>query len=403
MPSSRKIAVIGNGIAGITIAYQLARQGAKVTIYDKEKYPAMGTSYANGAQLSVCNSQVWNTWPMVRKGISWMFRKDAPFYIHPSLSYDKMRWLLQFLNVTRKNQFIENTKKTIELALASRAAYTEIIDEEMISFNQVRAGILHVYTNEDSLANAISHTNLMESSGCDWKYLSPDECRESDPSLRNNQLMVGGIMSGNDTTGDCHQFVSNLSKILVEKYHANIIYGHDVKHISPIYSEVIVDEEAYDDIVIATGTDSQRWGKKFGDHLNIYPVKGYSVTVTLPNTDYGYAPWVSLLDDDAKIVCSRVATNQIRIAGTAELAGNNLDIKRERILPLLNWVNKWFPNIDTRKYSPWAGLRPMTPNMLPHYRQGNHKRVWYHTGHGHLGFTMAPGTAKILSKLMLDK
>jgi D-amino-acid dehydrogenase len=112
-----------------------------------------------------------------------------------------------------------------------------------------------------------------------------------------------------------------------------------------------------------------------------------------------HVPRVSLLDDQAKIVTSMLG-NRLRIAGTAELAGENYDIRRDRIEPLLKWVHKNFPKIDTSNYSSWTCLRPMTPDMMPIVSRSNTQGVYYHTGHGHLGWTLSPATAKQLVNLI---
>jgi len=99
----KTVAVIGAGIAGITSAYYLARAGYQVSVYDKEHYPAMQCSYANGGQISVSNSQTWNTWSNVIKGLKWLGRKDAPLLIRPNLDWDKAKWLAKFLKHTAAN------------------------------------------------------------------------------------------------------------------------------------------------------------------------------------------------------------------------------------------------------------------------------------------------------------
>jgi D-amino-acid dehydrogenase len=134
--------------------------------------------------------------------------------------------------------------------------------------------------------------------------------------------------------------------------------------------------------------------------MPIYPVKGYSITIELDEESIKHAPTTSLLDDEAKIVTARLG-NKLRIAGTAELDGENYDIRQDRITPLLDWVHTNFPKINTSNYSSWACLRPMTPNMLPIVSQSkNNKNVFYNTGHGHLGWTLAPATAKSVVNLI---
>jgi len=131
--------------------------------------------------------------------------------------------------------------------------------------------------------------------------------------------------------------------------------------------------------------------------VNIYPVKGYSITVNLNDAaSQAGAPMVSLLDDKAKIVTSRLGADRFRIAGTAEFNGENRDIRADRVKPLVEWCETHFPDVSTENVVPWAGLRPMMPNMMPRVGRGSHARVFYNTGHGHLGWTLSPATAEII-------
>ena len=138
-----------------------------------------------------------------------------------------------------------------------------------------------------------------------------------------------------------------------------------------------------------------------GDRVNIYPVKGYSITVPLNDiTSQQSAPWVSLLDDDAKIVTSRLGHDRFRVAGTAEFNGFNRDIREDRVRPLVNWTRELFPGVDTSASVPWAGLRPMNPNMMPKVGAGSKPGVYYNTGHGHLGWTLSGATAAMIAEQM---
>jgi D-amino-acid dehydrogenase len=145
---------------------------------------------------------------------------------------------------------------------------------------------------------------------------------------------------------------------------------------------------------------SRRLGQQVGDRINVYPVKGYSITVSLlEKADQAAAPWTSLLDDKAKIVTSRLGLTRFRVAGTAEFNGQNKDIRAERIAPLVNWCRTHFAGMSTRQVIPWAGLRPMMPDMLPRVMRGPTPRVLYNTGHGHLGWTLSAATADAVAVL----
>ena len=398
-----RIAVIGAGIAGISAAYWLAKKGACVTIYEQERYPAMRTSYANGSQLSVCNSAVWNTWPLIMKGLKWMLKKDAPLYINPRPDLAKLEWLARFVGVAATGDATSNTEETIGLALAGRAAVNAIEADEGIAFDRVRKGILHVYTDYGSFNDASAMKSVMENAGCEWKLMTSYDCRAVEPTISSSMPICGGIYTASDSTGDMHAFTVALSSAMEKRYGCAIATGVRVDRIERAGNGVLVNNDAYDHVVIAAGADVPRIAKMVGDRHCIYPVKGYSITVDLQtDLDRAAAPMVSLLDEDAKIVCSRLGDGRLRIAGTAELGGHDRDIKMHRIKPLLDWTARWFPGVSTRSHRSWAGLRPMTPNMLPIVGPGRIPGVWYHAGHGHLGWTIAPGTGRILADQIMQ-
>ena len=147
---------------------------------------------------------------------------------------------------------------------------------------------------------------------------------------------------------------------------------------------------------------SREFAGMLGDHVNIYPVKGYSITVCLDDErSQSAAPWVSLLDDNAKIVTSRLGVDRFRVAGTAEINGFNRDIRADRVAPLVEWTRRLFPQVSTARVIPWAGLRPMMPSMLPRVGQGKRAGVYYNTGHGHLGWTLSAATAESIAETIL--
>jgi D-amino-acid dehydrogenase len=387
----KKIAVVGAGIAGVTAAYFLAKKGHKVVVFERERYAAMKTSYANGGQISVSNSEVWTTWSNVKKGIKWMFLKDAPLLIRPTLEWRKIKWLAAFLKHTLMMDYGRNTADTIRLGLESRQLLKQISEKEGIEFDQSFCGILHFYKSQQYFNAAAEVQELYQANGCEWDLVTNSDIRNIESTL-NLENVIGGAWTASDWTGDIHKFCRQLADVMQEKYNVEFVYDNDIKDVAEL--------EYYDNVVVANGVDAYHLAKTVGDNLPIYPVKGYSITIELDDESAKHAPNVSLLDDEAKIVTARLG-NRFRVAGTAELCGENWDIRRDRIEPLLNWVHKNFPNIDTSKYTSWACLRPMTPNMLPIIKQSNtNPKVFYHVGHGHLGWTLSAATAKNLSNFI---
>jgi len=390
---SKHVAVIGAGITGITTAYYLAKKGYSVTVYEQEPHAAMRTSYANGGQISVSNSEVWTTWSNVKKGIKWLFKKDAPLLIRPRLDFKQWKWIAKFLYNTATNQYEKNTSETIKMGLESSKLYKEMMYTEKLSFDQSPSGILHFYKDEQYFEAAKQAQYIYRSNGAEWDIINTQRVKELDSSLEKVEGIVGGAWTLSDWTGDIHKFCIDLERVLKKKYGVTFIYNKTTT--KDIMLQLV---NLYDAVVVCAGVGSVDIAKSVGDTLDIYPVKGYSITIN--NVDKKHLPVVSLLDDQAKIVTASLG-NRFRVAGTAELAGENYDIRHDRVKPLLDWVRTNFPNMDTSDYSSWACLRPMTPNMMPITKQSDkNDKVYYNTGHGHLGWTLGPVTAKQIAEMI---
>ena len=408
---SLDIAVIGAGITGITTAYNLAKRGARVTIFDRHPYAAMETSYANGGQLSASNAEVWNSWSTVLKGLKWMTTPGAPLLVNPKPSWHKFSWMMEFVRSIPKYE--ENTVTTVRLALEARDHLRRMAADEGIDFDCEDRGILHFYESKKDWEAADRVTRLLAKGGLDRHAVTPSEMCSIEPALRGNYF--GGFYTPSDFTGDFHKFTNGLAKacerigVVMRLSDEVLSVGASDRNVTVISqsTEPHLEKTApptsvgtFDRVVVCGGVMSRTLAHALGDRVNVYPVKGYSITVQLPEkADQEAAPWVSLLDDAAKIVTSRLGRNRFRVAGTAEFNGYNRDIRAERIDPLINWCRAHFPGMSTRQSVPWTGLRPMMPDMLPRVSRGRNPRVFYNTGHGHLGWTLSAATADAVAAL----
>ena len=398
----KHIAVIGGGITGITTAYSLTKRGFDVTVYEKHRYAAMETSFANGGQLSASNAEVWNNWQTVIKGMKWMFHSDAPLLVNPKPSWHKMSWFAEFIAAIP--QYEKNTTETTRMAIAAREHLFSWAKEEGIDFDLKEQGILHIYRDRAGFDHAAKVSKLLAAGGLERRAVTPDEMKAIEPTLAGTYY--GGFFTESDSTGDIHKFTSGLADA-IQRRGVKTCYGHTVTELSADQSHAWVTSfdgeqqirNTFDGVVVCAGVGSKELAAKLGDRVNIYPVKGYSITVELDDeASRRAAPTVSLLDDATKLVTSRLGDDRFRIAGTAEFNGYNRNIRDDRIRPLTRWVEQCFPGVCTRRVVPWAGLRPMLPTMMPRVGPGRLPTVFYNTGHGHLGWTLSAITAEMLAE-----
>lgn len=401
------IAVIGGGITGVTTAYALAKRGFSVTLFERHRYAAMDTSFANGGQLSASNAEVWNHWSTVLKGIKWMLKSDAPLLVNPTPSRHKLSWFAEFMgNIPNYRQ---NTIETTRLAIAAREHLFAWAAEEGVDFDLKKEGILHIYRDRKGFDHAAEVTKLLAAGGLERRAVTPDEMRAIEPTLAGDYY--GGFYTESDSTGDIHKFTNGLARA-IKRLGVNCCWGADVARVHSdgktatvsMRTPEGVEDHTFDGMVVCAGVGSREMAAQLGDRVNVYPVKGYSITVNLlDEQSQRSAPMVSLLDDETKLVTSRLGIDRFRVAGTAEFNGFNRDIRADRIKPLVDWVNQCFPGVNTRQVVPWAGLRPMLPSMMPRVGAGRRANVFYNTGHGHLGWTLSAVTADMVAGQIAER
>lgn len=402
------VAVIGAGITGVTTAYALSLQGYDVTVIDKLRYPAMETSFANGGQLSACNAEVWNNHGTILKGLKWMMRKDAPLLFNPKPSWHKYSWIAEFVRAIAGYE--KNTVDTVKLAIAAREHLYKWADDEHIDFDLKQCGILHIYHTPSGFESGKKVSAMLKKGGLDRQTVTNEEIHQIEPTLQGNYY--GGFFTPSDATGDIHKYTRGLAQACLRRgvkflqdTTVERITSSGNKHTIFVSTLESGQENAHhldaDAVVVSAGVGSRKLAHMLGDRINIYPVKGYSISVYLDSLESQQAaPTVSLLDEEAKIVTSRLGDDRLRIAGTAEYNGSNKDIRADRIQPLTDWSRRNFHNAATDRVVPWVGLRPMMPDMMPRVQKGSRPGIFYNTGHGHLGWTLSAATAQMIAQII---
>jgi D-amino-acid dehydrogenase len=350
---------------------------------------------------------VWTHWSTILKGLKWMLKSDAPLLVNPAPTWHKLSWFAEFISAMP--HYERNTVETARLAVAAREHLFAWAAEEGIDFDHKREGILHIYRDKKGFDHAGRVSALLAKGGLPRRAVTPDEMKAIEPTLAGTYY--GGYFTESDSTGDIHKFTNGLAAAAA-RLGVHTLYGQDVTSVQTNGTQAVItvaQEDAspsvhtFDGVVVCAGVASRDFAAQLGDRVNIYPVKGYSITVNLTDEQSQKgAPQVSLLDDETKLVTSRLGVDRFRVAGTAEFNGVDRDIRADRIRPLIDWVEQCFPSINTRSVVPWAGLRPMMPNMMPRVGRGKAANVFYNTGHGHLGWTLSAITADMVGNVVAE-
>ncbi|PKO85576.1 MAG: amino acid dehydrogenase [Betaproteobacteria bacterium HGW-Betaproteobacteria-12] len=402
-----KILVLGAGVVGTTSAWYLARAGHEVTVVDRQAQAGMETSYANGGQISVSHAEPWANPHVFSRLSQWLGREDAPLLWRWRADPAQLAWGLRFLGECRPGATRRNMAAIVALSLYSRQQLGLLRDELGLQYDQLTRGILHIYTDRQEFAAASEAARSMRAFGVERETVDVDACLQIEPALADaRHLLVGGDYTGADESGDAHRFTQALAARAAEAG-VSFRYGLSIDKLAPggrrlagiVVSHAggaeLLTADAY---VVALGSYSPLLLKPLGIGVPVYPAKGYSAT--LPLADASSAPTVSITDDERKLVFSRLG-QRLRIAGTAEFNGYNLELNAVRCQALIQRTRQLFPRLEIAGPPEfWCGLRPATPSNRPLIGATRYDNLWLNTGHGTLGWTMACGSAAALAELI---
>jgi len=412
-----KVIVLGAGIIGVATAWYLLEQGHEVTVVDRQSDAALETSFANGAQISVCFCEPWANAGAPLKVAKWLLRDDSPLLFRPRLEPAQWIWGLSFLKECTTAAFERNVEQLVQLGRYSHEALKDVVAATDIEYNRLERGILHFFSSQQDFDNGVEAAKIMQSHGVDRRILDHDQVLQVEPALANFQGRVyGGTYTPSDESGDARVFTQKLAQKCIERG-AVFLFDHDIESLDKVgdgIASVRVRDRATgqkqllraDAFVNALASYAPALMKPLGEFLNIYPAKGYSATLRLKKPES--AAVVSLLDDTRKLAISRLG-DYVRIAGTAEMAGFNLDLdnpkSRTRCEALVKRYEELFPGVaDHSEPNFWTGLRPSTPSNIPYIgRSKRASNLWINAGHGTLGWTHGAGSGKALAELIAGR
>jgi len=398
-----KVVVLGSGVIGVSTAYYLAKAGHEVVVLDRQPEAAMETSFANAGEVSPGYSAPWAGPGMPVKAIKWMLHKHSPLVIRPRLDIYMIRWLYRMLKNCNLPAYRINKARMLRVATYSRDCLEELRRETGIAYDERCRGTLQMFRDQKGLDDAAKDVEILKEFGVGHSLLDRDGCIGQEPALKHvAEKVAGGLLLPGDETGDCFRFTQGLAERAAAlgvrfKPETTIkrlaVEGGKVTHV-----ETSRGWETGDAFVAALGSYTPLLVRPHGIRTQVYPVKGYSVTV--PIIDEDGAPVSTMMDEKSKVAITRLG-DRIRAAGTAELTGYNLDLSHGRCAMLFHIVHDLFPRGgDLSDVKFWTGLRPMIPDGGPLIGPTRVENLYLNTGHGTLGWTMGPGSGKLLADLL---
>ena len=412
-----KIIVLGGGVIGVSTAWALVRQGAEVTLIDRQPDVAMETSFANAGQVSPGYSTPWAAPGIPLKAMKWLFQRHAPLSIRPDGSLFQWRWMAAMLANCSAERYAVNKERMMRLSEYSRDCLRQWRAETGIAYDARSQGTLQLFRSQAQLDAAARDVAVLQECGVPFELLDAQGVVAVEPALKSASAPIcGGLRLPNDETGDCHLFTRRLAQLAATQgmtlrsactVQSLVSDGQSITGVNVLHKRHgtqgdadgsgSVEQLNADAVVLAAGSYSRDLLLPLGLDIPVYPVKGYSLT--MPLSDATLAPQSTVLDETYKIALTRLG-DRLRVGGMAELAGFDTRLNPRRRATLEKVTRELFPGGDLSQAQFWTGLRPMTPDGTPLVGATPLQGLYLNTGHGTLGWTMACGSAQLLADVI---
>ena len=379
---------MGAGLAGVTTAWYLVRDGHEVVVIDREPEVAAGASYANTGIIAASRAYPWSAGEIGRAQ-----RFDIELWL----------WLVQHLLLRSGRSYRRVLEAKVRLVRYSQQQLHELIREAGIQC-ELKPGVLYLYREAETLAKAWQRAAAMRALGFAIERFEPAKLAELEPAIDASRL-AGALHAPGDEAADAALFCRGLAARL-RTMGASFYLENEILSIEPVdvrIREVVTRRGRVrgDAFVCALGVMDRKLREQLGTHVPVYPVKGYSASVPIVRHEAG--PRRAMIDESRAVAFSPLG-GELRITGGAQLAGYAKDHRPEAFAPLFDTVRDLYPNaLDYARARLRACQRPMTPETTPRFGTGRYQNLWFNIGLGHMGFAMAAGAGRITADLVAGR
>jgi len=403
-----KVIVIGAGVVGVTTAYYLARSGHQVTVVEKESEAATLASAGNAGLIAPGHSFAWASPSAPKELLRSLTLEDTALRVNPFKAPGMAIWGLRFLRECNAERATKNTLVKLRLAQYSQRMLNQIAADERIDYDDIHEGILYLYRDPKRFAAGIEKMKLVQEHGQKQDVLDADGVVEAEPMLGPvKHKLAGAIYGVTDSSGDSVMFTRKLQAVC-EGMGTKFVFGQGVAKLAAGSGKVkaamldggdSLDAEVF---VLSAGVHSPRIARSVGVRLPIAPAKGYSATFPIKRNG-GPQMRVGAVDEELLVAWCRIG-DRLRMTSSAEFTGYETSYKEHDLRLIRKLAGDLLPDAaeyDSGTYR--ACNRPMTPDGPPILGPAGHDNFYINSGHGHMGFTMACGSSRIVADLIDGK
>ena len=397
--------VIGAGVVGVTSAYYLAKTGHQVTVVEKETEAATLASAGNAGLIAPGHSFAWASPSAPKELLRSLTVDDTALRVNPFKAPGMAVWGLRFLRECNAERALKNTLVKLRLAQYSQRMLDQIASDEQIDYDDIHEGILCLSRDPKRFETGIKKMKLVQEHGQKQDVLDADGVAEAEPYLAPvKHKLAGAIYGVTDSSGDSVKFTRML-QAACERMGSKFLFGRGIVKLDARGGKVRAatldggDALDADVFVLSAGVHSPRIARTVGVRLPIAPAKGYSATFPIRRNG-GPEMRVGAVDEELLVAWCRIG-DRLRMTSSAEFTGYETTYTEHDLRLIRKLATDLLPDAaeyDKGQYR--ACNRPMTPDGPPILGQAGPENLYINSGHGHMGFTMACGSSRIVADLI---
>ncbi len=400
------VVVLGAGAVGVATAWYLSKAGHDVTVVERQKEAALETSWGNGGVIHASEVEPWSQPGMPLKIVKWLGQENAPLLLRYGAIPHMWRWGIAFARNCTPERFAANSRANLELALYSLRSLQEIGAETGISYDRATRGVLKIYRAKGSLDGAQRACDMLARHGLRYERIDVARSVQIEPALAATaETLAGALYFERDEVGDCNKFTQGLAAACAARgvrfHYETTVQGIEASQGKVTGVMTSAGRIPADIVVTALGSFTAPLLAKLGIRIPIYPVKG--VSITFARGAWNSAPQVPVIDD-SKLFGLVPIGDRMRISGSAEITGYDTTPAMSRAEAIIANAGFTFPemkrHLDLPKARVWAGLRPVSPAGTPIMGPAALKGLFVNAGHGHLGWTLACGSGRVVADMV---